>query len=265
MIQVLTIPPKGQSEFNAQLKALEAHMHYPFGSDSFTIDHGQDYFAFFNRLGLAHFHLAMTQRSIVGCGAGIIRTFPSLNGKTRVWYLCDLKVHPGHRRQGIPNRLFRKNLPWNFLRCQRAYTISMNPSEGKNRVLDVIGRFPWLPLRLLCSLHFYQLTFSEVCAVLPEINQIVGEEVRFLSLRGIKELVMKSSGLPLSLYHAQYGPFASPQSELPSAEGAYLFCSPEGTRLQLFLESKFKSTANASVLGFRVNPQLCEHILSSDI
>jgi len=265
MIRILKIGPEDQSTFNDRLRALESHMSYPYGLDSFKIDHGKDYFAFFNRLGRVFFHAAVEGDSVVACGCGVLRTFPSPNAFKHVWYLCDLKVHPNFRNRGIPAMLFRKGLLRNLLLCRRLYTISMNPLSGRNKVLDVIERFPWVPLRQIGTLYFYQLTLQQVQALLPNLSRIVGEEIKFIRLSGVKDIVLESSKQAIPLFHAQHGPFASPTATPAHVDGQYMFCCAEDSALHSALARHVVASASASVLGFRVNKDIFRYILSSDI
>lgn len=265
MVQILKIGPEEQTAFNDRLRALESHMVYPYGTDSFQIDHGKDYFAFFNRLGRVFFHAAVVGDSVVACGCGILRIFPSAGVLKRVWYLCDLKVHPNFRHRGIPGRLLRKKLFTNLLLCRRAYTISMNPASGRNKVLDVIERFPWVPFRQIGTLCFYQLTLEQVQILLPEINQVVGDEIRFIRLSGVKDIVLNSTNEAMPLFHAQYGPIASPSAMPAHADGQYMFCCSEDSVLHTTLNRHYSPSATASVLGFRINKEIFRYILSSDV
>jgi hypothetical protein len=240
-------------------------MVYPYGTDSFRIDHGADYFAFFNRLGRVFFHAAVDGDSVVACGCGILRSFPSSAVLRRVWYLCDLKVHPNFRQRGIPARLFRKSLFTNLLLCRRAYTISMNPASGRNKVLDVIERFPWVPFRQIGTLCFYQLSLQQVQALLPELKKVVGEDIRFIRLSGVKDIVLNSTNEAMPLFHAQYGPLASPSATPAEAEGQYMFCCAEDSALHAALNRHHAPSATASVLGFRINKEIFRYILSSDV
>jgi hypothetical protein len=52
-------------EFGAKLYELESIAEYPYGGDFFTLDHGQDYFAFFEKMGEPLFHAALVENRVV--------------------------------------------------------------------------------------------------------------------------------------------------------------------------------------------------------
>lgn len=265
MIKVNGINTASRNKFNRSLKGLEATMEYPYGNDFFKIDHGDSYFTFFDRLGNSFFNVALDGQEVIACGCGIIRSIRQNGQSKKIWYLCDLKVHYDYRKRGIPKKIFKKNLLLNYLRCSRGYTVSMNPSEGKNRVIDIIERFPLVPLRFATTLCFFEVSKSEVMSVEREVNKIIDEPVRFLSLKGIKDIVLKSTGEPMPLYHAQYGPMAAPNARKVEHEGRYMFCAPKNSSLCNFLKKQFSISATASVLEHGLKDQSWNFILSSDI
>lgn len=54
-IDVVSIAPSQFSEYSDQLLKLDQDFTYPLGEDSFKIDHGSQYFSFFQRLGIQPF------------------------------------------------------------------------------------------------------------------------------------------------------------------------------------------------------------------
>lgn len=265
MIEIKVLNKSNRNTYNEPLKDLECSVEYPYGQDFFRIDHGHTYFSFFDRMGLTYFNIALDENDLIASGCGILRSVPATKGFQKAWYLCDLKVIPGYRNQKIPKRLFRKNLLFNYLKCPRGYAISMNPAVGVNRVVDIIEKFPFAPLKVVTTLYFFEISRADAKVIETEISKIVGEPIRFLSLSGIKDIVLKSTGRPMPLYHAQHGPLADPNSTPIEHEGRYMFCAPESSKLFLFLSGHFKISATASVLAHRMNDQNWDFILSSDI
>ena len=268
MISIRTIGRNAQEEFNKQLQELERNMVYPYGSDFFRIDHGKSYFAFFERLGEPLFHLALhNNKQLVACGCGILRKIPNRKGKIKsVWYLCDLKVHPDYRGQRIPARMFRRNLLWNYLKCPRGYTISMNPKEGENRVVRLLLKFPFIPAKIAATLQFFEISMDELSEIEDEISEILGERLRFERLEGIKDIVLESTGKPMPLFHAQYGPIVKNiQGKEIIPDGRYMFCTTEKSKLFQRLSKKFPVVATATVLSHRMRGFDWDFILSSDI
>src|SRR5207248_8774995 len=63
MTRIIRVLAAQLGPYAASLRALEEPIRYPIadGADSFRIDHGADYHAFFSRLGEAHFLLALEE------------------------------------------------------------------------------------------------------------------------------------------------------------------------------------------------------------
>lgn len=248
-------------EFEPQLKALEANAEYPYGTDTFRIDHGKSYSAFFERLGQPMFHLAMAGTQVVGCAVGVLRTLGT--EARRCWYLCDLKVHPDYRRRGIPAQLFRHGLFGNYLKCPRGYAVSMNPPEGPNRVVGILKRFPYVPIAHVADLHVFGLTFDQIQSVLGSVNEIKGP-VSFVTLAGKKDLIMTQTGEPMNVLHAQFGPKTA-DAQSPHAGAIHMMCAPATSQLAALLNKTFDRSASASIVAHGMGRQNWDFVLTSDI
>ena len=265
MIRIKVLNQKSKKEFNKGLQKVEKKMIYPYGSDSFRIDHGESYFAFFDRMGESIFHIATDKDEVVACGCGISRVVPKNGSLIKVWYLCDLKVDLEYRGRRLPSRLFRRNLIFNYLKCPRGYTISMNPKNEKNRVVELLHKFPLIPARFATMLCFFELSMKEAKSVEIEVSQILGQHIKFLRLSGVKDIILKSTSKPMPLFHAQYGPMADPKATKIEVEGRYMFCTPKSSDLYQLLSSKFNVVTTATVLSHRMDGFDWGFILSSDI
>lgn len=264
MIEIKTLKKKDWKQFSAKLQELESIAEYPYGGDSFTLNHGENYFAFFERLGEPLFHLALEENRVVACAAGILRTLVIENKTVKAWYLCDLKIHPEFRGRQITTKLFTKNLVRNYLKCSRGYAISMNPAGGENRVVKLLKRLPQIPIGYAGQLNFYSFNQDEAAGVQKDLEAEL-ENVSYLSLKGKKDLIMKSTKAPLSLFHIQHGAMATGETKSPPEAGTYMICSYENSRLDNLLADKFPVSATASVLTHRLNPKDWNFILTSDI
>jgi hypothetical protein len=264
-MKFLRIKPSDRSRFQKRVADLETIATYPLGSDSFKIDHGKDYFAFFDRLGqssdMVHYHAALDGDRVVAVGAGVIRRVPE-----RTWYLCDLKVHPDYRGTHIPLQMLGGAFLPNYLRCARGYSISMNPGDGRpNRIVKLLGRFRWAPIRLATTLKIFSLNATEMQAAEPLLKKHRGA-VSYLSLRGIKDIVLSSTRSPMPLLHAQFGPCASQGLDQPQPGSMHMFCAPEGDPLiQELRAAGAEPTASASVIHHRMPHSDWRFILTSDI
>lgn len=264
MIKIIALTRKNWLKYSSSLQSLESVAEYPYGDDFFKLDHGKSYFEFFERLGEPVFHVAVEGEEVVACAAGVLRQIPTGNGNIESWYLCDLKVHPDYRHQRIPSRLFRKRLFLNYLRCGRAYAVSMNPSHGENRVIKITQRFPYFPIRLEAQLNIYSLNWQQMSEVSDDIANVVGP-ISYLSLAGKKDLIMKSTGARLNLLHVQHGPFAERQIIDPQKSSIHMICAPPDSVLDRTLRSKLSVSATASIIGYRMRSVDWGFILTSDI
>ena len=250
------------------LAALEKNARYPLGNDWFELDHGADYFAFFDRLGDLEYRAAVDGERVAGVGAGILRRVPFRQGETprRAWYLCDLKVHPDFRGQRIPLRMLGRAFLPNYLRCRRGYAISMNPGDGSpNRVVKLMLRFRWAPLSVPALLEIYSLDAPRMRVTAPILEKHRGP-VSYLSLAGKKELTLESTHAPLPLLHVQFGACAESGSPAPREGFTHMFCVPGGDPLALELAScGLALSATASILAHGMSKSDWRFVLTSDI
>lgn len=264
MIKIKALTRKNWASYSAALQELESFAEYPYGSDHFKISHGDSYFSFFERLGEPLFHVALDGTKVVACASGVLRSIPTENGVVESWYLCDLKVHPKYRDRRIPSLLFRKRIFLNYLRCGRAYAVSMNPNERFNRVVEITKRFPYFPITQVGELNIFSLDFDQVNHISTSLNQIIGP-ISFLSLAGKKDLLMKSTHQTMPLLHIQHGPLAESQISVPQENFVHMICSSKNSVLDQALRSKFSVSATASVLAHRMMGMNWDFILTSDI
>ena len=97
VIEIKALKKSDWKRFGARLQELESAAEYPYGADFFRLNHGANYFAFFERMGEPLFHIALDENRVIACAAGILRTLVIGNETIKAWYLCDLKIHPEFR------------------------------------------------------------------------------------------------------------------------------------------------------------------------
>jgi hypothetical protein len=133
-----------RAAFQPRLAALEKSCTYPLGTDTFHIDHGRDYFKFFDRLGTSRHYvvedasLPAAEGSLAAALCYVRRAVPlRFDGPVRysTVYASDFKVHALRRRQHLGSSLVARSLAreW-FVPAWRGYAISMNPSGKENHV-----------------------------------------------------------------------------------------------------------------------------------
>ncbi len=256
-----------QHAWQAPIASLEASARYPLGDDWFRLDHGNDYFAFFRRMGDLHYYAAQTDDQIAAVGAGIVRRVPFHQGgrSRRAWYLCDLKVGPPFRGRRLPQKLMSRAFLPCYLRCRRGYAISMNPAAGANRVVHLIERFRWARIRFAGTLLIFSLDADTMRRLQPLVEAHRGP-VSYLSLRGKKDLILGSTGTPLPLIHAQFGTCAEAGGMAPVDGHTHMFCAPEGDALaEAIARQGLVPSATASIVAHGMPGCDWRFVLTSDI
>lgn len=204
----LRLDQKNIRHWESQLQKLEEAFTYPLGEDSFTIDHGPNYLAFFRRIGSDSVYIATHNNGIVAVGAGVI------SHRHKAWYLCDMKVHPGYRGNKIPRKLFTRYFFPNYLKCQRGYALTMEDSSGKlNPIFKIMQNLPWTPLKHGGRILFYYED-AETTRKAMDVLSSKRSNIHFFSLTGMKDLILKSNRQPLPILHMEWG-------ECLKGEGAY--------------------------------------------
>lgn len=263
--KIISLNKKNRHSWAASLQELESKAIYPLGADFFKIDHGQDYFAFFDRMGEPHFHLAVHENQVVACAAGVLRNLNWKGSTKKVWYLCDLKVHPQFRGHHLPGRLLKKNLFQNYFKCSRTYAISMNPNGGENPVVRIIQKMTWIPIRPVHTLNFFNLNHGQALSACD----LLRPSPQFISLSKKKDLILQSSGRAMQMLHAQFDENGIDHPSPPQKDFDHLFCAIENTSRCHTLKKWTAPFATATVLSHRMSflrePEDWNFILSSDI
>ncbi len=269
-MRTIHIPREERASFQQRLAELERTFSYPLGADSFTLDHGPDYFAFFDRLGEVAYHAVLDGAVLVGVACGVLRRVPDREGgpQRSAWYLCDLKVLPSYRGRRLPERLLLHRILCNYLKCRRGYGITMNPSQGDNRVVRLAGRMR-RPVQLGSSaeLRIYSLDSEGMRAAAPAIVAHRGP-IGYLSLAGKKDLVLGSTGARMPLLHVQAGPCGATAGTFaePRPGHTHMFCAPGGDALaRACEEAGIQPAATAAIVSRGMEGSDWRFVLTSDI
>lgn len=249
-MEILLLTEDREAEFGPRIAALEHGITYPLGEDRFEIRHGSDYFAFFRRLGELAYFVALDGPALVGVLAAVLRRLPSSTGWTRVWYLCDWKVFPSAPR-GTGKALLDTFVRFLELRGRprAAYAISMNSASGDNRLARAMRRWPAPAPAIAGKLELYSLTAEAMRHAAPLLA--TRGPLRYLSLAGIKDIVLASTGKPLQLLHVQHDEpddeQAAGQAE-PLDGATHMFCLLESdVRIPELRRSRILPSATATV------------------
>lgn len=259
-VVVRALDARERREFEPQVRALEAGIDYPLGHDRFEIDHGSDYYAFFERMGQLELLAAFQDGELVGLLAFVLRELPDGPG----WYACDLKVRADRRGLGLARHMFDAVPTAWVARSPRCYSISMNPGDGSpNPIVDLAEART--PVRPVGELTFYSLAESELADARPLLTRHRGP-VGTLSLAGIKDIVLRSTGAPMPLVHLQWGTLAERGEEVALPDATFMLCTPSGDALdQALAGAGLSPSATATVLAFGPFTRPWDWVLTSDI
>ncbi len=262
MTRVFRLSTGERDAWRQPIAALEGLASYPLGNDRFRIEHGADYFAFFDRLGEVAYYVAASDGELLAVGCGMLRELPGFGA---AWYVADLKVRPDRRGEHLPLRMLAAAFPAEYPRCQRGYGISMNPPGGRNRVLGIVERFPLVKIGEAITLHLYSLDAVTMRRVSPMVSRHRGP-LSYLSLRGVKDIVLESTGAPMPLLHVQHGPLAACGLAEPVEGAVHMICSPADDALCRDIEAAgVPVAATATVIAHRMDDFDWRWVLSSEI
>ena len=264
--------PKTRLQFQSQIASLEQFASYPWGNDYFKIDHGNDYFAFFDRLGEVDYYVCLSeQRQVLAVGAGILRTVRDrlTTPSQAAWYLCDLKVHPQHQNQRLSLRLLRHAITMGQPRCDRGYSISMDPVPGQpSPWIRILEKLKILPFRYSCALNLYSLSADSLTEILPNLQQTYGK-IGYRSLRGKKDLRLQRTHSNIPLLHLEWGDALLDEENLfwePFPGYLHLFCTPVGSPIAQHLSNQsIVPSGTASVVSRGMEECDWNFIMTSEI
>lgn len=241
---------------------------YPLGDhDSFRLRHGADYFAFFLRMattrGAINFRACLSARNVVGSGCGVLRQIPAdwrrPSALDEAWYVCDLRVTPTRRGKRLPAQMLLGTLAASYWRCRRAFGITMetDPRGAVGRLAERVRPGP-VHFTEACRLLLYSLDAKQMRAAAPYLVVERGP-LCYRSLRGVKDLVLTSSGQAMPLLHVNFQRFDATLAPTkgdgrrlaePLEGHTHMFCLPEADPLVVLLKQEaIRHGATARVLA----------------
>lgn len=253
---------------------------YPLGAhDSFRLRHGANYFAFFERMSREiNVRLCVAGDRVVASGAGVLRQVPPdwrrPLARLDAWYVCDLRVAAAYRGKRLPSTMLASTVFGSYWRCRRCFGVTMDVAKD-----SVVGRLAsrvrsgpvrWTPA---CRLLLYAVDATTMRRAEPILVAGRGP-LYYRSLRGVKDLVLTSSGQPMCLLHVNFrrydvaGDGRPDKSCLskPVQNFTHMFCLPDGDPIALLLEQQhIRSHASARVFAYNMSEFDFTFIQTSDI
>lgn len=259
--------------YNPNLKLFEFKMaqNYKPNSDNFIINYGNDYFAFFKRLGDVNYIIIQhdNEKIIIGTACAILRKYSGKkNNQIPFWYLCDLKIEKKHRGQNLTKKLFRYMYRDFIKKSQRGYLISMNDvSQQIIHIFDDISKI-FVKKYILIKLLIYSVSVK-IMKKIERFFKCAFENISYLSLNGTKD-IFSSTMEPIDLYHLQHGFFTATENTKKiddlSENAIIMFCFPENSPLKSILDSMdVRTEINATIISWSMDFFDWHNILTSDI
>jgi len=180
----------------------EMEQYYPMGNDYFKISHGSNYYAFFKRIGEINVRLCKEYKTnnIIATGIGVLRS--DVPNYSKCWYICDLKVLEKYRNNKIPRSMLLSTLIPSIIKSNSCYGISMNNGKN-NRIFNLSKKMPFLNFKNGGNLLIYSLTYHQILDCDALFKKYRGN-YNFISLYGIKDLILKSTNQPIKLLHMNF-------------------------------------------------------------
>ena len=133
-----------------------------------------------------------------------------------------------------------------------------------DKVLRLSRNIPFLNFQNSGFLYIYSMDYDEIQEVRPILERYRGK-VKYLSLRGTKDLILKSTGKPMCLLHLQYGDQAVGGREAMRGY-QHMFCCHERDPLYKELKKRgVKTDIMAQIVSLNMSGTDWGFILTSDI
>ncbi len=267
-MNLIEINSDNAAQYLPNILEIEQYASYPLGDDSFTIDHGSDYFEFFNRMGSFQYYAWLEEEQVAAVVCFVLRHVPlvSQDKLSSAWYLCDLKVHPHYRGKSIVAKMMRQLVHVNYSSCNRGYAVAMDsPGLSENRMVGLVRYFRLISTQTT-KISLWSLEEMSMAQAQPIIERHRGP-IHYLSLHNIKDIVLTSTQTAMPILHAQFGPMADVAhfSERSSA-AIHMFCSPSSDQLTRdLLAVGLIPSSSATILAHRMPLSDWKWMLTSDI
>jgi hypothetical protein len=239
---------------------------YPIGNDYFKIDHGNNYYSFFERLGNMNMVVAVDKDKVVGTGCGILRNIQLNTNYTKndlVWYICDLKIDPKYRGKHIPLKMLTNSFN-KIIYSNKIYAITMDNKNKDNKILRLAKNIPIVKFKNAGKLMIYSVDYETLNKIIHILNKHRGP-ISYLSLNGTKDLTLKSNNEHLPILHLQWGN-SKTNILYPIVGYTYMFCCPRNDPMYYELKNNYvKTNITATIIQHSMDNTDWKFILTSDI
>ena len=268
-MKLIRLNHKNRGIYLQQILNLEAEATYPYGDHFFKIDHGKDYFAFFEQQGKLDYYILLDKGRVAGMVAAILKKIHSPIGLKKIWYYCDLKIHPEYRGRHLPIKMAYKIYLRNIFKSWNGYAISMNPAAGshKNRVKLISRWLKWIPVKTDTQLMLFSLDKNAMMNALPILEKYRGK-IEFNTLEGVKDLILTHDNSRIPILHAQFGALEKKNGAInsPQADHLHMFCAPEEDPLVKELSKiQIKPSSTMTLFNCGTIPKHWSWLLTSDL
>ena len=233
--EFIEINEQNIGDFHKPIKDFEIAMEhwYPYGNDYFKINHGENYFYFFQRIGEMRMNIILYKGEIIGTACGVLK---KVNGEL-IWYICDLKIKKEHRGIRLPIQLLIKNMDKSKI-TDKAYGISMN-SNSENKILELAQSIPFLNFKKIDNICIYALTYEQIIKVKLILDKIYSE-ISFINISYCKKLMFKQSNSEFKILHLNFKPINEKKVQVysePQPDYMHMFCILESNSINKILNN----------------------------
>jgi hypothetical protein len=205
-VNIVELNEVNRKELNIKLKTFEKKLShpYPLDNDYFNISHGENYYAFFDRLGDLHMNILEDKGEIVGTACGMLRNIVyNDKQKCKVWYLGDLKISPEYRGKFLPFKMLTAANDKLKL-SNKIYGITMN-GKTENKIVRLAKKIPTMKFEIGPTLMIYSMDYKTFNA--KNVQNVIKKyrgDFGYTSLCEIKDLILQSTNLPMKILHLNW-------------------------------------------------------------
>lgn len=259
-----------KQKYHHKIKEFERNNNiiYPLNKKTyFKINHGNNYYKFFERQG-GEFNILCIlddNNDVVGLICGIKKM--DENNGYKYWYMCDFKINKDYRNLGLSYKL------WNMATKKLAetnykmYGINMKDNNDKNifnLALKLDSSFKEGP-----NLMIYMLNGNDMNKIINILIKYLGENICFVSLNSIKDLILTHNNTKMKIMYLERNADGM-KTNLHSVKflenTTYCFCTPNNTKLyKELIKNNIKTNIIARIIHLNMTDFDWSNIVASHI